>query len=104
MSRLFSKANLRAFSSVVAFVLLLGTIPLTNGVVLVSAPAHPEITANICTPTQMFSYISSGTLARPSVSEPRFVLFFQGSVKATTSAEVDKCSAPPHTPPPRHLV
>ena len=104
MSRLFSKADLRAFSSVVVFVLLLGAIPLTNGVVIVSAPGHPEITVNICTSTQMLSYASSSTLARPFVSEPRFVLFFQGSLKATPSVGVVKCNEPPDTPPPRPLV
>ena len=104
MSRLFPKAYLRAFSSVVAFVLLLGTISLTNGVVIVSAPGHPEIAVNICTPTQMLSYASSSTLARPSVSVPRFVLFFQGSLKATSSVEVVKCNEPPDTPPPKQFV
>ena len=104
MKRLFSKANLQAFSSVLAFVLLLGTIPLTSGVVIVSAPGHPEITTNICTPTQMLSYASGGTLARPSVSVPRFVLFFQGSLKAIPSVEIIKYNEPPDTPPPKPLV
>jgi hypothetical protein len=101
MSRLFSKADLRAISSVVAVSLLLGTIPLTNGVVIVSAPGHPEVAVNICTPTQMLSYKSSSTLARPSVSVPRFVLFFGGSIKATPSVEVVNCNEPPDTPPPK---
>ena len=104
MSRLFSKADLRAIWSVVAFVLLLGTIPLTSGVIIVSAPGHPEITVNTCTPTQMLSYASSSTLARPSVSVPRFVLFFQGSLKATPSVEAVKCNEAPDTPPPKQFV
>jgi hypothetical protein len=104
MRRLFSKAGLRAFSSVVALVLLLGTIPLTSGVIIVSAPGHPEITVNICTPTQMLSYASSSTLARPSVNVPRFVLFIQGSLQATPSVEVVKCNEPPDTPPPKQFV
>jgi hypothetical protein len=104
MSRLFSKAYLRAVSSVVALVLLLGTIPLTSGVVIVSAPGHAEITTNICTPTQMLSYAPSSTLARPSVSVPRIVVFFGGSIKATPSVEVVKCNEPPDTPPPKQFV
>ena len=103
MKRLFSKANLQAFSSVLAFVLLLGTIPLTTGVVIVSAPSHPEFTVNICTPTQMLSYASS-MLARPSVSVPQFVLFFQGSLKATPSADVVEHNEAPDIPPPKTLV
>ena len=104
MSRLFSKADLRAFSSALAFMLLFGTISLTSGVVIVSAPGHLEITVNICTPTQMLSYASSSTLARPSVSVPQFVLFLQGALKATPSVEVVKCNEPPDTPPPKQFV
>jgi hypothetical protein len=104
MKRLFSKANLQAFSSVLAFVLLLGTIPLINGVVLVSAPGHAEIAVNICAPTQMLIYASSSTLARPSVNLPRFVLFFHGSFGATPGVQVVKCNEPPDTPPPKQLV
>ena len=104
MRRLFSKANLQAFSSVVAFVLLLGTTPLTSGVSTVPASGHPEITVNICTPIQMLSYASSSTLARPSVSVPRFVLFFQSFIKATANVEVVKCNQPPDTPPPKQFV
>jgi hypothetical protein len=104
MSRLFSKADLRAFSSVVAFVLLLGTFPLINGVVLVSAPGHAEIAVNICAPTQVLICASSSTLARPSVNLPRFVLFFCGSFKAAPGVQAVKCNEPPDTPPPKQLV
>jgi hypothetical protein len=103
MKRLFSKANLQAFSSVLAFVLLLGTIPLTTGVVIVSGASQPEFTVNICTPTQMLNY-ASNMLARPSVSVPQFVLFFQGSLKAMPSAEVVTYNEAPDTPPPKRLV
>jgi hypothetical protein len=99
MKHLFSKANLHAFSSVLAFVLLLGTIQST-GVVIVAGPSQPEFTVNICTPAQMLSY-ASNMLARPSVGVPQFVLFFEGSIKATPSVEVVKCNEPPDTPPPK---
>jgi hypothetical protein len=82
----------------------LDTIPLTSGVVFVPAPSHPEITVNVCTPIQMLSSALSSTLARPSVSVPRFVLFFGGSVKATPSGDVVECSEPPDTPPPERFV
>jgi hypothetical protein len=103
MKRLFSKANLQVFSSVLGFLLLLGTIPLTTGVVIVSAPVHPEFTVNICTPTQTLSY-ASNMLAHPSVSVPQFILLFEGSLKATPSAEVVKYNDAPETPPPKRLV
>jgi hypothetical protein len=104
MSRVFSKADLRAFSSIVAFVALLGTIPLTSGVSTVPASGQPEMTINICTPTQMLSYASSSTLARPSINLPRFVLFFHGSFEATPGVQVFKYTEPPDTPPPKQLV
>ncbi|MBV9498520.1 MAG: hypothetical protein JO138_04020, partial [Acidobacteriaceae bacterium] len=104
MTRLFSKTNLKAFSSVLAFVLLLGTIPLTTGVVIDSAPSYPEFTVNICTPTQMLSYKLSSTLARPSLDVAQFLLFFRGSLKATPTVEVVKYGEPPDTPPPKLLV
>jgi hypothetical protein len=103
MKRLFSKANLQSLSSVLAFVLLLGTIPLATGVVIVFGPSQPEFTVNICTPTQMLSY-ASNMLARPSVSVPQFALLFQGSLKAMPSAGVVRYNEAPDTPPPKTLV
>ena len=104
MRRLFSKTDLQAFSSVLAFVLLLSTIPLTSGVVIVSGPSHPEFTINICQPIQILNHASNTILARPSVNVPHFVLFFEGSLKATPAVGVVERNAAPETPPPNPLV
>jgi hypothetical protein len=103
MSRLRSNTNSHALSTALAVVLLLSTIPLTTGVVIVSGPAHPAYTINICQPTQLLGQ-ASNVLARPSVNAPRFVLFHQGSLKATPSEAMVERNAAPETPPPKPLV
>ena len=54
MRGLFSKADLRALSLILAIVLFLGGAPSTAGFVIVSGPSHPELTVNICQPLQLF--------------------------------------------------
>jgi hypothetical protein len=104
MRQLFSKTDLHAFSSVLAFMLLLSTIPLTSGVVLVPGPSHPEFTINICQPIQILNHASNTILARPSVNVPHFVLFFGSSLKATPAVRVVEHNVVPETPPPKPLV
>ena len=103
MSRLRSNTNSHALSTALAVVLLLSTIPLTTGVVIVGGPSHPEFTINICQPTQLLGQ-ASNILARPSVNVPHFVLFHQGSLKATPSVGVVERNAAPETPPPKPVV
>jgi hypothetical protein len=102
--RLSSKTDLRLFSAILGFVLLLSTIPLTSGLVIVLGSSQPEITINICQPAQIFSHTSNTILARPSVKVPQLILVFRGSLKKNPSAEVVEHSVPPDTPPPERLV
>jgi hypothetical protein len=104
MRRLFSKTELQAFSSILALMLLLGTIPLTSGVAIVRTPSCPEITINICHPIQILNYASNNLLARPSVKIPQFVLFFQGSFKVTPALRVVERNVAPEIPPPKPVV
>jgi hypothetical protein len=104
MRQLFSKTDLQAFSSVLAFVLLLSTIPLTSGVVMLPGLSHPEVMINICQPAQILSHTSNSILARPSVKVPQFVLFLQGSFKATPAVGVVERNVTPNTPPPKTLA
>jgi hypothetical protein len=104
MRRLFSKADLQSFTSILALMLLLGTIPLTSGVAIVSAPDHPEFTINICQPAQMLSNASNIILARPSADVTQFVLFFQGPFKGRPALTVAERNVVPETPPPKPLV
>jgi hypothetical protein len=104
MRPLFSKAELRTVSSVLALVLLLSSIPLTGGIVLVSSPSQAEFTINICQPIQSFDRVSNTLLARPALNVPRFVLSFLGSLTAEAGTVVSERNVPPDTPPPKRLV
>jgi hypothetical protein len=102
--RLSSKTDLRLFSAILGFVLLLSTLPLTSGVVIVAGSSQPELTINICQPIQSFSHTSNTILARPSLKVPQLVLVFRGSLKKSPSAEVVEHNVAPDTPPPKQLV
>jgi hypothetical protein len=104
MRGLFSKADLRALSLILAIVLFLGSAPSTAGFVIVSGPSHPELTVNICQPLQMFDQISNILLARPATVLPEFALFDLGSTTVTKSVQSIDFKVAPDTPPPEHLV
>jgi hypothetical protein len=104
MSRLFSKADLQAFSALLTVVLLLTTADLPGVAVRVRAHSQPEFTINVCAPTQSLKCASNRTLARPLIPVPRFVLSFRGLLKATSSVEVFEHNEPPDTPPPKPFV
>ena len=104
MTQLFSKAELRILSSVLAVVLLLLSIPLTGGIVLVSGPSQPELTINVCQPIQAFDRVSNTSFARPAVNVPQFVLSFLGSLTAEAITVVSERNVAPDTPPPKRLV
>jgi len=100
MMQLLSKTDLQAFSLILALVLLLSTIPLSSGIVIVPGHDSPELTINVCQPTQLFGQVSNNILARPSVNLPQFVLFLGAPLKATPLRVVEHNIAP-ETPPPK---
>lgn len=104
MKQLFSKAELRSFSSLLAVVLLLSSIPLTSGIIVVSGSGQPEFTLNICQPIQASNCVSSTSLARPALNVPQFVLSFLGSLRAKGVSVVSERNVAPDTPPPKRLV
>ena len=104
MRGLFSKADLRALSLILAIVLFLGGARSTAGFVIVSGPSHPELTVNICQPLQMFDQISNILLARPATVLPEFALFDLGSTTVTKSVQSIDFKVAPDTPPPKHSV
>lgn len=101
--QLFSKAEVRTLSSILAVVLLLSTVPLIGGMVIVTGPDHPEITLDVCQPAQALDRVSNTLLARPAVSVPQFVLFFLDSLAATPSPRVAERNEAPETPPPKFV-
>ena len=104
MNQLFSKADLRHLSLVVAIVLLLASVPSTAGFVVVSGPTQPEFTINICQPIQTFDRVSNTLLARPALVLPEFVLRDLGSTAVREALQLVDCKVVPDTPPPKFSV
>jgi hypothetical protein len=104
MRQLFSKADLRSLSSVLAVVILLGSSPLTVGVAVRPARSHPEITADICRPIQSFDLVSTTLLARPADVKPEPLLRDLGPVATNVAMQLIEFRVAPDTPPPKsHL-
>jgi hypothetical protein len=104
MRQLFSKADLRDLSLVVAIVMLLASVPSSPGFVVVSGPSCPELTVNICQPLQMFDRVSNILLARPATVLPEFVLCALGSTAVKEAARLADFKVAPDTPPPKRPV
>jgi len=104
MRQLFSKADLRDLSLVVAIVMLLASVPTTGGVVVVAGPSHPELTINICQPIQMFDRVSNTLLARPATVLPEFILRDLGSTAVKKAVRPVDFKVAPDTPPPKRPV
>ena len=101
MRPLFSKANLRDLSLIMAAVLLLASVPSTAGFVLAGGPIHPEFTVNICQPIQAFDRMSNTLLARPATVLPEFVLRDRDSTAVHEAVRLVDCRVAPDTPPPK---
>ena len=104
MRQLFSKKNLRDLSLIFAIVMLVASIPSTAGLIVVSGPSHPELTANICQPLQMFDRVSNPLLARPATVLPEFVLLDLGLTVVKEAARPVDFEPAPDTPPPKRPV
>ncbi|HVB81026.1 MAG TPA: hypothetical protein VNE82_13900 [Candidatus Binataceae bacterium] len=101
---MFSKADLRHLSLVVAVVLLVAGIPSAAGFVVVAGPSRPELTINICQPIQTFDCVSNAPLARPATVLPEFVLRDLGSTVARETVRLVDYKVAPDTRPPKHPV
>jgi len=104
MRQLFSKADLRHLSLVVAVVLLLAGVPSAAGLVIVAGPSQPELTINICQPIQTFDRVSNALLARPAMVLPEFVLRDLGSTVPRETVRLVDYKVAPDTPPPKRPV
>jgi len=105
MRHLFSKFELGVFSSMIATVILLGSLSLTAGIVVVSGPAHPELTVNICQPRQASCRMTITLLARPATAAASgFVLSDLGSIVIKVVDRLSADPSAPDTPPPKQLV
>ena len=104
MRQLFSKADLRHLSLLVAIVLLLASVPSAAGFVIVFGPSQTEFTVNICQPIQMFDRVSSTSLARPATVLAEFALHDLGSPAVRESPRLIDFKVAPDTPPPKRSV
>jgi hypothetical protein len=104
MRHLFSKTDLRDLSLALAILMLLVSIPVTDGFVIVSGPSHPELTVNICQPIQMFDRVSNILLARPAMMMPEFILLDLGSTAMKKPLRSVDFKVAPDTPPPKRPV
>ena len=100
MRQLFSKADVRDLSLIVAIVMLLASVPANPGLV-VSGPSRPELTINICQPIQMLDRVSNPLLARPATVLPEFVLRALGSTAVKKAVRLVDVKVAPDTPPPK---
>jgi len=104
MGQLFSKADLRVLSSIVAVLLLLGSFPFGGGVVVLSGLSQPQFTVNVCQPIQASNCVSNTALARPAVNLPQSVLFSLSSLTVRPTGRILELNVPPDTPPPKISV
>ncbi len=104
MRQLFSKADLRDLSLIVAIVMLLASVPPNPGFVVVSRTSRPELTINICQPLQMLDRVSKILLARPATVLPEFVLRAMGPTAVRETVRLVDCKVAPDTPPPKRPV
>jgi hypothetical protein len=101
MRQLFSKAELRDLSLVLAVVMLLASVPANSGVVLFAGPSRPELTINICQPIQTFAQMSNVLVARPATVLPEIVLRDSGLAAPKETVRLVELKIAPDTPPPK---
>ena len=104
MRHLFSTTDLRDLCLIMAIVMLLGSVPATVGLVVVSGPSHPEWTINICQPLQMFDRVSNTLLARPATVLLEFALSDLGSTAVKHAVPLVDLKVAPDTPPPKRPI
>jgi hypothetical protein len=105
VKRLFTKFEVRALSSTIAAVILVGNFSLTVGVIAVSGPDRPELTVNVCQPLQSSFQPANVLLARPAA--PATFSFLRrdlGSIVVKVLAQSSNDPAAPDTPPPKTLA
>ena len=101
---LFTKSELSSLSAVLAFVIVLGSIPQSVGVMIRPGPSCPEITGNICNPLQSFQVASNIVLARPAIANCETALRDLGPIVGIFTARLIEPRVAPDTPPPEALA
>jgi len=102
--RWFSKSDVRIVSAILAISILLGNIPFSAGIVVISYPKQPTFTLNVCEPLQTGLTSSMTFIARPATTPPRLVLIEDGKVRTNPLNPFDDLSIAPESPPPKAVV
>jgi hypothetical protein len=98
-----SKSDTRLLSAILAVAILLGSIPLTAGVTIVTGPTQPTFSVNICQPLQPAVGVSSNLLARSALALPQLDLLEHGTISASVQKSVADLCLEPESPPPEAL-
>jgi len=107
MGKLFSRANLRDLSLILAFAMLLAALPSFGPSLIVLPSGQPECAVDICHichPVQIFDRAPDAMLARPSVGLPEFALRDLGATAPKQAPRLVEFKTAPDTPPPKTLA
>jgi len=107
MTRVFSRANLRDLSLVLAFAMLLAALPSFGASVIVLPSGQPECSVDICHichPMLTFDRTPNTMLARPAVGLPGVTLRDFGSTAPKQAQQLVDFKIAPETPPPKTVV
>jgi hypothetical protein len=91
----------RQLSAVVALLFIFCGMPFNLGLTIVSGPAVPTLTVNICHPLQTATASSLSAIARPAPDAMRVVLPKSGSISSELMASLIDLRIPPESPPPK---
>jgi hypothetical protein len=99
-----TQTDRRLLCAVLAFLLLLGSLPLTVGIIPVDRSEGPTWTLNICHPPQSFIQASGTSVARPGTGVLRLVFTAQGYATELVIYKFRNLAIAPDPPPPKALV
>jgi hypothetical protein len=101
----FASVNVSRLSALLAILFALSSVPINVGVTIMSGPAAPTISIDICHPLQSATASSLPAMARPAAHASHALILPEVStlppapVKAATDLKIK-----PDTPPPKALA
>jgi len=90
----------RLVSALLALTLLLGSMPLTTGVVIVFGQSHPELAMNFCHPLESATAAAPIALARPALIPLAPALVEVERLRYSARTLLTEFSLEPENPPP----
>jgi hypothetical protein len=100
-----SPVNASRISALLALLFALSSVPITAGVIIVSGPAAPTISVDICHPLQSATASSLPVMARPALDSSQELVLPEFSRLAPEPFKVAiDLRIKPDTPPPETLL